>query len=304
MLCAVASSLPVAQQRFQTETELVLVPVSVTQNGRPTLGLSTADFVLTDNNVRQDIEAVSLDTLPIDVTLLLDASSSVRGAMLERLKRAVTDTAALLTPRDRLRLISVQHIIREVFPWQPGGATPPLEGLTASGSTSLYDGLAAAMIRSTPPDRRHLIVVYTDGLDTSSVVTPAAARQVAAATDAVVHAVVVIEALKELRSVKVPSGGGRVGSVSAGLSPADEQQLPSVRPVHDAVVGPTGGQVFPIDPRDPVGAAFASAVQAFRTSYVLRYSPSGVDKPGWHNIIVSINRPGRYDIRARKGYGG
>jgi len=306
MLCASASLLA-TQQRFQTQTELVMVPVSVTQNGRPALGLSAEDFALTDNGVTQQIEAVSLDTLPIDVTLLLDDSSSVRGAMLERLKLAVTDTAALLTPNDRLRVISVQHIIREVFPWQPGGVAPPLDGLTASGSTSLYDGLAAAMIRSSPPDRRHLIVVFTDGLDTSSVVTPAAAQQIATATDAVVHAVVVIDDLRELRSSRVPlsAGGGRAGaSVSAGLSAADEQQLPTVRPVHDAVVAPTGGQVFPIAAQAPVGEAFSAAIHAFRTSYVLRYSPSGVTKSGRHTIAVSVTRTGRYEVRARKGYEG
>lgn len=306
---AVAVSAPlVAQQRFQSRTELVFVPVAVSQNRRPTSGLSAADFTLTDNGVRQDIEAVSVEALPIDVTLLLDASNSVRGAMLARLKTAVTDTAALLTPQDRLRLISVQHIIREVFPWQPGGVRPPLDGLVAGGATSLFDGLSAALIRSASPDRRHLIVVFTDGLDTTSVVTPAATQQVAGATDAVVHAVVIIEDLAALKSTSrtgpvlstVRGGSG----LSTGLSEADTQELPSVRPVRDAVVIPTGGQVFPIDADASLGDAFIAAIRAFRTSYVLRYSPSGVDKPGWHNISVSINRPGRYDIRARKGYGG
>lgn len=198
----------------------------------------------------------------------------------------------------------MQHIIREVFPWQPGGTRTPLDGLTAGGSTSLFDGLAAAMMRSSSPDRRHLIVVFTDGLDTSSVVTPATAQQIAGLADAVVHAVVVIEDLRDLRSNRVPVAGGARASVAAGLTAADEQELPTVRPVHDAVVGPTGGQVFPIAPRDPVGEAFGAAIRAFRTSYVLRYSPTGVPKAGWHNITVSVTRSGRYDIRARKGYGG
>ena len=309
VLAAAAIGVPLgAQQRFQSRTELVFVPVAVSQNGRPTSGLSAADFTLTDNGVRQDIEAVSVETLPIDVTLLLDASNSVRGAMLARLKTAVTDTAALLTPQDRLRLISVQHVIRAVFPWQPGGAPPPLGGLVAGGSTSLFDGLSAAMIRSSSPDRRHLIVVFTDGLDTSSVVNAAAAHDVAGLTDAVVHAVVIIEnltALKRNTSTAPLLATVRGGSsMSAGLSEADTQELPSVRPVRDAVVIPTGGQMFPIDAKEPLSDAFIAAIRAFRTSYVLRYSPSGVDKSGWHAVAVSITRPGRYDIRARKGYGG
>ncbi len=303
----IAAPMRASQQRFQSGVELVSVPVAVTASGRPVKGLTAADFALTDNDVAQNVEAVSLDTLPIDVTLLLDASNSVRGAMLERLKRGVADTAALLTPADRLRLISVQHIIREVFPWQPGGAKPQLDGLFAGGSTSLFDGLAAALIRSTPPDRRHLVVVFTDGLDTSSVVSSTAVRDLAGRADAVVHAVVVIENLQALRSNRVPAPtatNSRGGSVSAGLSSADEQQLPTVRSVRDAVVAPTGGEVFPVDPGSSVGEAFTAAIRAFRTSYVLRYTPAGVTSGGWHNITVSISRPGRFEVRARKGYGG
>ena len=305
-VCACASVWAAQEQgRFQSGVELVVVPVAVTANGKPVTGLRAEDFTLTDNGVRQTVEAVSLDTLPIDVTLLLDNSSSVRGTMLEHLKRAVTETAALLTPRDRLRLISVQHMIHEVVPWQAGGSTPDLGALTASGSTSLFDGVAAAMMRASPPDRRHLIVVFTDGRDTSSVVEPSAVQQIAASTDTVVHAVVVIEDLSELRSTKMPPlpiTSMRGGSVSAGLSAADEQQLPAVRAIHDAVVGPTGGQVFPVDPQEPLAGAFAAAVRAFRMSYVLRYSPAGVARAGWHTISVSITRAGRFDVRGRKGY--
>ena len=40
----------------------------------------------------------------------------------------------------------------------------------------------------------------------------------------------------------------------------------------------------------------------FRSSYVLRYTPRGVDRPGWHEIDVRIVRPGSFTVRARKGY--
>jgi hypothetical protein len=306
----VASSASVAtvgtrQDRFQSGVEVIVVPTAVTSNGRPVTGLTAADFALTDNGVGQLVEAVSVETLPIDVTLVLDASNSVRGAMLDRLKRAVADISALLTPRDQLRLIAVQHIVREVFPWRPGGGKPPLDGLAAGGSTSLFDGVAAAMMRTTPVERRHLVVVFTDGFDTSSAVTSAAAQKIASMTDAVVHAVVVIEDLQAMRTNRVPSADplarGRV-SVKAGLSAADEQQLPEVRPIRDAVVAPTGGQVFPVDASGPITDAFSAAVRAFRTSYVLRYLPTGVAKSSWHTISVSVTRPGHFDVRARKGY--
>lgn len=303
---ALVAAAPAAQQRFQSGIELIVVPVSVTSGGRAVTDLTTKDFALTDNGVAQSIDVASLETMPIDVSLVLDASFSVRGAMLERLKRAVTETSAMLTPRDRLRLISVQHVIREVFPWQPGGTPPPVDHLLAGGSTSLFDAVAAALMRASATDRRHLIVVFTDGMDTSSVISPTATQQIASASDAVVHAVVVIEDLEALRT-RQPSNAGTVnsrgGSVRAGLSAADEQQLPVLRPIRDAAVVPTGGQVFPMDQKSKIGDAFGAAIRAFRQSYVLRYTPQGVPADGWHSIAVSVTRSGRYDVRARKGYG-
>lgn len=292
-------------QRFASGVEVVSVPVSVTASGKAVTGLQAADFALTDNGVGQVIDVVSLEQTPIDVSLVLDASNSVQGALLTRLKKAVTETASLLTRDDRIRVIAVQHVIREIVPWQPGGSAPKLDELTGSGSTSIFDGLAAAMMRSSPTGRRHLVVVFTDGFDTSSVITAGALTDISTRSDAVVHAVVVVEDLKERRStqsVTPAAGNARGGSLTRGLTPADEMQLPSVRPVRDAVVVPTGGQVFTVDVREPLGGAFAAAVSAFRTSYVLRYTPTSVTAPGWHSIIVTITRSNRYDIRARQGY--
>ena len=48
--------------------------------------------------------------------------------------------------------------------------------------------------------------------------------------------------------------------------------------------------------------ALAEIISDFRTSYVLRYTPREVPAPGWHEIKVSVKRPGSLSVRARKGY--
>jgi hypothetical protein len=45
-------------------------------------------------------------------------------------------------------------------------------------------------------------------------------------------------------------------------------------------------------------------IARLRQSYLLRYQPTNVPSGGWHQIEVRILRPGRYDIRARRGYWG
>jgi hypothetical protein len=49
---------------------------------------------------------------------------------------------------------------------------------------------------------------------------------------------------------------------------------------------------------------FERIYAAFRQCYVLRYRPAGVAAGGWHAIEVAVNRPGRHDVVARRGYYG
>jgi hypothetical protein len=49
---------------------------------------------------------------------------------------------------------------------------------------------------------------------------------------------------------------------------------------------------------------FTQIVADFRASYVLRYTPKGVDRGGWHTLAVRVTRPGTFNVRARAGYTG
>jgi VWFA-related protein len=266
---------------FRSTVEGVSVSVSVRDGEKSVAGLTGADFELLDNGVAQTISAISVETQPIDVTLLLDLSRSVTGRRLERLKYGVVEMADLLRKEDRLRLFSVQHEIRLVFPFQPGGTKPNVESLTAFGGTALFDGLAAAMMRPTEPDRRQFIVAYTDGIDTISFLDLDTVRDIAGRADAVVQ-------------ILVPTtfdGRGR-----------PQGSIPQAALIND-LAARTGGQIYWVDFAAPVGPAFKQAVSDFRTSYVLRYIPTGVSGDGWHEITVRVKK-GNYDVRARKGYSG
>jgi hypothetical protein len=260
---------------FRASADAVSVDVSVSRGNRPVPDLTTSDFELLDNGIPQTIQALSSETLPIDVTLLLDVSGSVEGRLLERMKAGVIETAELLGHEDRLRLIAVQHRLHEIFPFQPGGTRPPVDALAAVGGTSLLDGLVAAMARTAQPDRRQLVVAYTDGQDTSSVLDGATALAVALRSDAVVYIVV----------------------------PTDDGSKPAGRTLLADLAERTGGQLFVTGSADPVTDAFRRAIGDFHASYVLRYTPTGVSRDGWHELTVHVTS-GSYEVRARKGYGG
>src|SRR4029078_13636390 len=96
------------------------------------------------------------------LALLLDLSSSVVGAQVEWLKTAVVDTASLLGRDDRLRLVAISQVLHEVFSLRPKGSAMSLDGLVAEGATSLYDGIAATMMRASDARRRRVIAGHTD----------------------------------------------------------------------------------------------------------------------------------------------
>ena len=50
--------------------------------------------------------------------------------------------------------------------------------------------------------------------------------------------------------------------------------------------------------------AFRRIFDDFRQSYVLRYTPKGVERRGWHAIEVQVPSIRDATIRARRGYYG
>ena len=189
-VCFAALVPVVSAQTFRSGVDGVVIPVSVRSGNKAVPGLTAADFELRDNGVVQSLQDVSAEKMPIDVTLLLDLSSSVDGPMLQRLKNAVADTAALLRPDDRIRLVAISQVLREVFPFRDKAGVIALDTLAAEGATSLYDGLAATMMRPTDIGRRQLIVAFTDGRDSTSILDESSAKAIAELTDAVVDVVV------------------------------------------------------------------------------------------------------------------
>jgi VWFA-related protein len=278
---ALAVSLSAQQQAvFRSGVDAVSVTVSVRKGNAAVTGLTSKDFELRDNGVVQTISTFAIEALPVDVTLLLHVSRSIAGYRLEWLRSSVQETAGLLKKDDRLRLVAVQHALREIVPFQPGVAPIDTRTLTATGGTALYDALAAAMMRRSEPDRRQLIVAFTTGVDTISILSRETAEAVAGLADTVVHVV-------------VPVGG---------TSSVRRSAIADAAPL-GTLVARTGGQIFPADIDQPIAGAFTRALDEFRTSYVLRYVPAGVAKGGWHDISVTV-KGGPYDVRARKGYGG
>jgi hypothetical protein len=292
---------------FRSRTDVVTVTVSVMRGRQPVTDLSASDFVLTDNGVRQTIDAALLDTMPIDVTLALTGGyQSHRAGIVEGGLQA-DRVRALLGSADRLRMVSIGDSIR-------GGVVDASRSFYSSGppelrvipGVSLVDGLFYALAWPVEPGRRHLVVLFTEGSGRWSTLEPARIPLLAERADAVLHAAFWASP-DDARPIQLP---GQTQDLTADLErlrtepPIGAAQRAEWRETYDALVDAvrrTGGTIRRVSDS---ATAFEEILDDFRTSYVLRYTPAGVPVDGWHEIKVGIARPGSFSIRARRGYQG
>jgi len=265
------------KQVFRSDIDVVAVDVAVRSGNMPVKGLTSRDFELIDNGVLQSIDAVMIEDVPVDLTLILDASAST-STVIERFKSRARQIAAMLRPVDRVRLIVFATDVTEVFPLQAGGSTLPVGQIASHGGTSLHDALLLSLARAPVEGRRQLIIAFTDGLDTTSVVDASTLASAAARADGVLHLVL----------------SGYTGTLP-----------PTARSLRAAAEA-TGGELHPPGAFDDAVDAFKGVFEDFRQSYVLRYTLGGVTRDGWHDVSVRVTKAGgnRYSVRARKGYFG
>jgi VWFA-related protein len=284
LIAAVAAwvAVPLAAQDavFRSFVDIVAVDVSVQQRGKPVGDLTPADFDVRDNGVPQKVINASRETLPIDVTLLLDLSSSVAGPLFTSLTRAIGEVGNALRADDTAQLITFNHRIHEVGDLKKIAIVGPGTLGTPGGGTALLDAMASGLVARPDPNRRHMAIVFTDGRDASSFLDEPTVLELAARGGMSVFAVAVTD-----------------GTHAIPMAAAHANFLTSV-------AATTGGQLAVIQRDEDLQSSFLRAFDDFRTSYVLHYSPAGTTRGGWHELTVRVSKPGAFDVRARKGYYG
>jgi VWFA-related protein len=288
------------QVTFKTGVDIVTVDVSARDGSKVVTGLTAADFNVLDNGVEQEIGDVTFGKLPIDITVALDVSYSVTGAQLGRLRNAIGQMMHDLGKDDRLRLMMFNERVRRVvdFTSDIKSVEDAILRASAGGATAVFDTLSVALVSSAHPDRRQLIVLFTDGSDSMSFTDPRVLMDVARHSNVTVSAV-------------LPGSGSpivqmnTVGGRSTG-APTIRLNQPPVASEHMRVyrqlAAETGGVIVPLAARTDVTATFAKALDEFRSSYVLHFSPKGVDGKGFHELTVTVPGRPKLAIRARKGY--
>jgi len=277
-----------AQAVYRARTEAVAISASVKRGNAPVANLTAKDFHLTDNGVAQAVEAVTIESVPLDVTLFMDTSGSTAGA-LDRMKSNVVSIAKLLRPDDQFRLMTIGLSVETPVPWQRAGNPIALDMKAVPGISLVYDALFIALTHAPAAGRRHLIVAMTDGRDCGSVLDGPRVVDASGRSEAVLQWIYVSN-----------QGDFERSSVAAWCSPTDIGEVDFV----EQAAARTGGDKHRSRFGDPAVRTFAQILDEFRQSYVLRYSPTGVKPNGWHAVVVQVPAQPALTIKSRSGYFG
>jgi VWFA-related protein len=292
---ALLTALTVVQAaQFRSGVEAVRVDVLAMDGAKPLVDLTADDFELRDNGVVQSIESVAVSDVPISMMVALDTSESVAGHVLQELKAGVGAAMAALRTEDRSALISFSSDLNLLQDWGSNSANvaDALARLRAAGGTALWDAAYAALaFPDDTPAVRHLVLIFSDGDDTSSWLPRDWVLEKARRTDAVVYAV----EIRNVYSRSIPSLQNRSGTESfTNASYHDSSFL-------DDLADMTGGARFRVSEATDLRKAFARVLMEFRTRYLITYTPRGVDQAGWHPLEVKLKAK-KGKVTARRGY--
>ena len=280
-LCAAEE---VQQPQATIRAEVFLVNVlftAVDRNNRLVSGLKAGDFVLFEDNQPQKIEYFSDlskgSNVPLTIALLVDTSGSVKNKLAFEKKTAAEFFSSILKRNRDLALIiqfdSEVNLVQD-FTDDANRLIDALNSIEAGNSTSLYDAIYLAVNEKlTGETGRKIIVVITDGDDTSSKLRKEAAIESAQKNDVLIFGIGV---------------RGEFGSNFGVLKKFAEE---------------TGGSFFsPHAELAEIQAAFRAISEELQGQYSLAYSSTNKKKDGSYRSIDLRCKLSGVRVRARKGY--
>lgn len=258
---------------IRVDVKLVRLLVTVKDpKGNPIGSLKREDFAVEDKGVPQEIAVFERSTAqPLSVSLLVDTSLST-AANLEYEARAIRGFLNALfgegNAEDRASLYSFFDEVRMEtgFTRTADRILRPLSRLKPKSGTSLYDALwFASQDLDRRPGRRVLVVV-TDGGDTTSRKKYRDALEAAQRADAVIYSILVVPIAADV--------GRNVGGENALAT----------------LAASTGGRIFQPTLGKQLDAAFAAILSDLRTQYLLGYYPRQLpaDEKPFHPVRVRL----------------
>lgn len=270
---------------LRVSSNLVPVPTTVVdRRGAAITTLTLDDFELRVDGQVHVISDLNRSETPVRMAMLFDNSGSLSASREFEKHAAVRFFENVLRPIDEAAIYSIST---DVLLSQPMTNNVRVLQRTiesfgkAEGATSLYDGVFAALVYLRPFSGRRVIVIVSDGRDTTSR-----------------HDHDFEATLRRLQGDEC-----QIYVVQTGLyDNANVRDLAAERRMQE-FAAQTGGAVYIPKNIDDLDIAFAQIAADLAQQYVLSYYPPEDKRDGrYHNISIRVKDKSDLRIRARKGF--
>jgi Ca-activated chloride channel family protein len=285
------SPTPARKASFKSAADLVTIQASVRDpRGRPMPGLTADDFEIRDNGQVRPVFSVRNDQSPLSLAVLVDMSGSMRlSSKISMVRQTFDALVSQLRPgEDEAAIFTFDASLHERhdFTSDPEQLRNALAEFEPFGTTSLYDATAETARRlSARSATRKAIIVLTDGIDTSSLMTATEVSGLASSIDVPVYVV-----------ATVPTIDRRTLSEDTRRTTTSESG--DLRDLANW----TGGQVIFATTFTESTAVASGVVSELRQQYVLAIEAANA--PEWHRLDIRVKRPASATVKARSGYFG
>jgi Ca-activated chloride channel family protein len=273
---------------ISVNVKLVNVFASVVDaDGAPYAALQKEDFLIYEDGIEQKLSVFERESgLPLSIAMALDTSMSTRKDLPLEIASARKFAHTLLRPVDFISLYQFSTYVSQALPYtnDERRLDDALKHLHTGAATALYDAIFLSAQSLQRRQGRKIIVLITDGGDTSSKTDYQEAVRAAQIAEAIIYSIIMVPI-----------------EADAGRDTGGEHAL--IQLSRD-----TGGKYYYATSLPQLDEAFRQIGSELRTQYLLAYYPSSSRGNEFRRIGVELTADAKKRaqrqlyVRHRAGY--
>jgi Ca-activated chloride channel homolog len=267
---------------FTADSRLVVVHASVLDSkGKLVTNLQEPAFKVLENGVEQPIKIFRREDIPVSLGIIIDNSGSMRDKK-NRVAAAALNLVKASNPQDEVFIVNFNDdaYLDQPFTNSIKKLEEALDRMETKGGTAMRDAISMSMdyVKEKAKKDKKVLVVVTDGNDNTSNINLEDLMRKAQQSDVLIYSIGILSEEEPRESKKAK------------------------RTLHDLALASGAMDFYPKD-LEEVDREVPEIAHEIRNQYTLAYSPLNPALDGtFRKITVTVNAPGRPNVRSRNGY--
>jgi Ca-activated chloride channel family protein len=274
---AATNPAPTSGPTISVNVKLVSVFASVADgDGAPYASLRREDFRIFEDGIEQKLSVFERESgLPLSIAMALDTSMSTRKDLPLEIASARKFAHTLLRPIDAISLYQFSTYVSEILPFTSDARRldEGLNHLRPGAATALYDAIFLTAESLERRQGRKVIVLITDGGDTSSKTDYQEAIRAAQISESIIYSIIMVPI-----------------EADAGRDTGGEHAL--IQLSRD-----TGGKSYYATSLGQLDEAFRQISDELRTQYLLAYYPISRVGAEFRRISVELTEEAKQRVQ-------